>query len=155
MKIKLQYFLLAFAAITSLASGADRLTIYNKTPYDLYVSLYYLGMKLHDEPQPNAILASSIIPIKAQASTTINNLVRKVKRDRYLVFVTDSALLAQELSKEQLEKLKAKDVGDMRGDVFVIGYIDNELNGYSPNEWKVSLQAHKKYCSKCKKRKSL
>lgn len=152
MQFNHHYFLI-LSFFISCIYGADDLTLHNKTPYDLNIALYYLGMNLPDEPQSDAHLASPIMMLKAKTSTTIKNLTRKTKHDRYLVFATDPVLLTDQLTKGQLEKLDAKDVGDMRGNVFYIGYIDNELHAYNPVEWKVSTQAHNKSCPNCGKKK--
>ncbi len=129
-------FIFALLAVaTPLA--ADRMTIHNRTPRDLYMAVYYLGMKLPFKEQPVAKIATEIILVEADTSAILERPVRKVGYDRELVFVERKEELTPELTKQQLEKYHSKNVGYLQGDVFYVGDKDAKFYGYTTVEWNV------------------
>jgi hypothetical protein len=108
---------LSIASYDKKASAQDKkitnnkkITIYNKTPRDLYIATYYLGLKLPFKEQPNAKRSSDIKFITANSTLPIAQPVRKIGSDRYLVFVEDKTLLKPEFTKEELEQYRAKNI---------------------------------------------
>ncbi len=139
MKIHQYFFILLSTFFLNIY--ADRLTIHNRTPRDLYVAVYYMGMKLPWEKEyPKAKLATPVQFLEYESSGIMQRPARKVGYDRELVFVdvNDKDLLKPELTKEELEKYHAKNVGDLQGDVFYIGDEEAEFYGYTTIEWNVN-----------------
>lgn len=135
MKLRLLLFL--FAGISAASLFADRITVHNKTPRDLYVGIYYIGTALPFMDKPRATLASPILFLETESSGIMERPPRKVTYDRELVFVEDKNLLTPELSKEQLEKYHSKNIGNLEGDVFYIGDKEAEFYGYTTVEWNI------------------
>lgn len=127
----------SLCGILSFSIYADRVTVHNRTPRDLYIGIYYIGTKLPFMDQPKASLATPIQFLETDSSGNIERPARKVTYDRELVFVEDKDLLTPELTKEQLEKYHSKNVGNLQGDVFYIGDKEAEFYGYTTVEWNI------------------
>ena len=78
MKNFCNYFLSFFIIITATSLHADRLTIHNNTPRDLYIGILY-GMKLPWENEyPKAKLATQVQLLEAQSSGNLERPARRV-----------------------------------------------------------------------------
>ena len=133
----------------------DRISVHNKTPRDLYVAIYYIATDYRLMETPKATIATPIRFLEADSSINMERPAQRVKADpslgmighgplglgpfdRQLVFVEDKALLAPQLTKEQLEKYHSKNVGNLQGDVFYIAARDGELGGYTTADWNIA-----------------
>lgn len=123
------YCLSLILFLSTLPALADRLTIHNRTPRDLYVAIYYY--------KSQADLASQIVFIESDSSGIIERPERKLLYDRELVFVEHKKLLKPSLAKEEFKKFSSLNVGTLKGDVFYIGDKNAEFYGYTTAEWNV------------------
>ena len=138
MKALFSFVLIVSGVTVSTFINADRLTIHNRTPRDLYVGIYYIGLKLPwMKEYPKGKLASRIHFLETESSGIIERPARKIGYDRELVFVEDQGLLKPELTKEELMHYHSKNVGDMQGDVFYIGDKEGEFYGFTTIQWNV------------------
>lgn len=136
--MKLPYRIIALSLILiAYLLHADRLGIHNKTPRDLYVAIYRIGMKIPFKDQPKAKRITNTVFLESDSYGVIERPEREIGSDRELVFVEDANLLKQELTKEDLDKHHSKNVGNLQGDVFYIGDQDGEFYGYTTSEWNV------------------
>lgn len=145
MKIYSVLFGIVFASTSLVAvvtqsqpeAGSDRVTVHNKTPRDLYYAIYYIGVDFPFMETPKAVLSTPVQFLETESSGIIQRPPRKVGYDRELVFVEDKELLKPEITKLDLEKYHAKNVGNLQGDVFYIGDKEAEFYGYTTAEWNI------------------
>jgi len=119
-----------------------KITVYNKTPRDLYIATYYLGLKLPFKEQPNAKRSSDIKFITANSTLPIAQPVRKIGSDRYLVFVEDKGLLKSEFTKEELEQYRAKNIECLQAGICYISEKEGEFCGCTSLEWSKRNQSN-------------
>ena len=112
----MKQFILVLSALCCMCPYilADRITIHNKTPYDIFLAIYYLK-------NDNAERVTAITLLESDSSTSMERPARKFNVDRELVFSVDEQKLAPELTQADLEQLRAKNIGSFKGDVFYIG----------------------------------
>ncbi len=146
MKFHPIQLLLVLASSASLF--ADRITVHNRTPRDLYIAIYYIGTDFPFMEKPVATIATPIQFVEADSSINVERPPRKVIADgtmvglgpfnRELVFVEDKNLLTPQLTKDQIYKvLHSKNVGNLQGDVFYIGDRDGVFEGFTTVEWNI------------------
>jgi hypothetical protein len=118
-----------------IASHGKQITIYNKTPRDLYIATYYLGLKSPFKEQPHAKRSSNIKLLAANETSSMEQPVRKIGSDRYLAFVEDKKLLKPELTKEELEQHRAKNIECLQAAICYISEKEGEFCGCTALEW--------------------
>ena len=114
---------------------ADTITVYNKTPRDVYAAIYYQQGKVPLMVQPEAQRVTEIRCIDAQQSAQLNRPDRWFGYDRELVFVEDPALLTSTLPTAMLATYHAKNVGNLQGSSFYLGDEEGDIYAYTVLEW--------------------
>ena len=146
MKFRFIHLLLLVTISSTLF--ADRITVHNRTPRDLYIAIYYIGTEFPLMEAPKATIATPIQFVEADSSINVERPPRKVIADgnmigmgpfnRELVFVEDKNLLTPQLTKDQIYNVfRSKNIGNLQGDVFYIGDKDGEFYGYTTVEWNI------------------
>lgn len=116
---------------------ADRITVHNKTPYDVYLGMYYLK-------DNQAQRVGEIKVLENDSSLSIERPERKFLYDRELVFHPDAQRLAGTLTGDDLERLRAKNIGSLKGDVFYISQYEGRFSAHTSLEWNIVQKAYGK-----------
>lgn len=123
------------ALICQVVIADDTITIYNQTPRDLNVAIYYSWPKMPFVAQADAQLATDIYPISAKSSAPMQRPPHKFGADRQLVFVEDATLLTATVTPENMSDYHSKNVGSLKGSTFYIADDQGDLYGYTSLEW--------------------
>ena len=132
--VKANLFALLF--LVGAICADDKITVYNKSPRDVYVAIYYA-----DDDKANRMTPLQFI--EASVTATMQRPERKYKGislsgffyDRELVFVEDSSLLKDTLTRAELNQYRSLNIGNLKGSTFYITAKDAVLVGYNRIEW--------------------
>jgi cytosolic phospholipase A2 len=128
-----KYHLYAFALITSI-TYSDTLTVYNHTPRDVYIAVYYQAAQ-YTFSDSNAQRVTPIYCLESGKVVVMERPAWSIWYNRELIFNENQSLLANTISGADVVAYHAKNVDGYQNMVCHLADDEGEIYGYNAIDW--------------------